>query len=102
MAKPRTSKTEAPESRRCRNLGREAIEGSETGLSAWHASLPWETEFPLFSGGRLARMKAAHIGDHVRIRKLLLATGAPDVEADFSHWLDDPAYEPSDRLLMSM
>lgn len=50
----------------------------------------------------MARMKVANVGDHALIREFLLKTGTSAVETDFSHWLDDPTYEPSDRLLVRL
>lgn len=43
---------------------------------------------------------SANAGDHTLIHELLRAVQRAPSSGDFSSWLDEPSYEPSDRLLI--
>lgn len=70
--------------------------------SDWRAPLPWEIQFPLYPNGPTAWIEIANAGDHLLVRDLLRTTGAPDVDTDFAYWIDDPQYDPTDRLLVRL
>lgn len=46
------------------------------------------------------RLVTGHAGDHSLVHALLRATNQAPSYRDFITWLDDPSYEPSDRLLV--
>lgn len=76
---------------------------SHTGVGdaivAINRRLPWEAEFSLGSPGRTARIEVGSVGDHRLVRAFLASLNVASDE-DFTHWLDDPMYEPTDRLLV--
>ncbi|MEM9660081.1 MAG: hypothetical protein AAF961_17090, partial [Planctomycetota bacterium] len=57
----------------------------------------WISELP-----RGAKIAAANAGDHHLVLQLLVQTLQTPIEEDFHSRLDDPAYRPSDRLLVRM
>jgi ribosomal protein S18 acetylase RimI-like enzyme len=56
---------------------------------------------PRSSGGEAAaRLVTGHAGDHALVHALLRAANQAPSYEDFITWLDEPTYEPSDRLLV--
>jgi predicted acetyltransferase len=49
--------------------------------------------------GQPIRLVNGHAGDHTLVHALLRAANQAPSYEDFITWLDDPSYEPSDRLL---
>jgi predicted acetyltransferase len=46
------------------------------------------------------RLSAGHVGDHTLVYSLLRAVNQAPAHDDFISWMDEPSYEPSDRLLV--
>lgn len=46
------------------------------------------------------RLVTGHAGDHALVHALLRAVNQAPSHEDFGTWLDEPSYEPSDRLLV--
>jgi GNAT superfamily N-acetyltransferase len=46
------------------------------------------------------RLVAAHAGDHALVYSLLRAVYQAPAHEDFNSWIDEPTYEPCDRLLV--
>jgi hypothetical protein len=51
-------------------------------------------------GVAAARLVTGHAGDHALVHALLRAVNQAPSYEDFVTWLDEPTYEPSDRLLV--
>jgi hypothetical protein len=60
-------------------------------------SLPPRILRPAKNNG--SRIVAGHAGDHALVHALLRAVNQSPSHEDFVTWLDEPSYEPSDRLL---
>jgi hypothetical protein len=52
------------------------------------------------NSGHDVHLVPAHAGDHALVHALLRAANQAPSYEDFVTWLDEPAYEPSDRLLL--
>ena len=70
---------------------------SSSGLSSTTASM---SKTPGGAGIESPRIVAAHAGDHALVYAMLRSLNQSPAYEDFTSWLDEPSYEPIDRLLM--